>query len=114
MQFLFCRYQAITSLTLHDMSQQFLLQILQSDRFTLNSIRDIHFELKRVEVFNELEMAMRDHVDRYVVEVRRDRFFGGETALVVMITRFGGEVITDPVSINRRNRRQTLHRLIRQ
>jgi hypothetical protein len=100
------------------MSRQFLLQILQSDRFTLNSIRDIHFELKRVEVFNELEMAMRDHVDRYVVELRKDIFFrglfGGETPQVVMITRFGGEVIIDPVSMNRRNRRQTLHRLIRQ
>lgn len=96
------------------MSRQLLRQILQSDRFTLNVIRDFHSELLRLRVFNELEETMGDYVDRYVVEVRRDEFFGGETVQVIMISHFGGEVVTEPVSINRRNRRQTLHRLIRQ
>lgn len=88
-----------------------LRQILRNDKLTLNVIEDFHSDMLRLQVFSELRENTRDYRDRYIVEVRRNNFFGGEAVQTIIINSFGGEIITEPISLNRRNRRQTLHRL---
>lgn len=101
-----------TTLRLYDFTikTKMLQQILRNDRLTLNVIQDFHSEMLKLQVFSELRENTRDYRDRYIVEVR-DNFFGGEAVQTIIINSFGGEIITEPISLNRRNRRQTLHRL---
>lgn len=89
------------------------------DTLILSDIMDLHMEMIRFQVCNELRVSQLQYQDRYYVSTELDNFFDsgrrGSRPLIpqtIMIDIDGFQVITEPISINRRNRRQTLDELV--
>lgn len=94
-----------------------LSQILNIDTIVLSNIFDLHTELLHFQVCEELQTRQRHYRDRYIVSTEPDTFFGRrQNAPLIpqttMISRNGIKMTTEPHSLNRRYRRQTLHEII--
>lgn len=94
-----------------------LSQILNIDMNVISNISALHMEMLRFQVCEELRIKQRHYKDRYIVSTEPDTFFrrrrnGPLIPQTTMISRNGIQMTTEPISLNRRYRRQTLHEII--